>query len=171
MQIVTINTMWTLVTPYKHIFHNPNCTQTILNNPDLVGKKKKKKLQYHQNTLVFAPWCSCPIKLKKLSWSHDKLILWELISWHHSSTISARLSTIAAVVNNFSTVTHTSLCLAYSKVKLWLASENTATLCSTAWSYITPTRNVPEAPELGTPCYKGQNFGTRWCPGSTVVTI
>ena len=28
----------------------------------------------------------------------------------------------------------------------------------------TPTGNIPEAPELGTPRYKGQNVGSQWCP-------
>ena len=28
----------------------------------------------------------------------------------------------------------------------------------------TPTGNKPEAPELGTPRYKGQNVGSQWCP-------
>ena len=33
------------------------------------------------------------------------------------------------------------------------------------------TGNIPEAPELGTPRFYGQNFGSQWCPllrGSTV---
>ena len=35
----------------------------------------------------------------------------------------------------------------------------------------TPTENIPETPELGTPCYNGQKFDSQWCSllrGSTV---
>ena len=28
----------------------------------------------------------------------------------------------------------------------------------------TPTGNIPEVPELGTPRYSGQNVGPQWCP-------
>ena len=40
--------------------------------------------------------------------------------------------------------------------------------------HTTPTENIPEAPELGTPRYKGQNFGSQWCPllrGSTINIV
>ena len=54
------------------------------------------------------------------------------------------------------------------------SSENAATLYSTAGLHSTmPTGNIPEAPELGTRCYNGQNVGSQWCllwRGSTVVT-
>ena len=30
--------------------------------------------------------------------------------------------------------------------------------------HTTPTGNIPEAPELGTPRYSGQNFGPQRCP-------
>ena len=39
------------------------------------------------------------------------------------------------------------------------ATDSTAGLCST-----TPTRNTPEATELGPPRYSGQNVGSQWCP-------
>ena len=35
-----------------------------------------------------------------------------------------------------------------------------------------PTGNILETPELGTPLYNRQNFGSQWCPllkGSTVI--
>ena len=38
--------------------------------------------------------------------------------------------------------------------------------------HTTPTGNIPETPELGTPRYNGENFGSQWClllRGSTVV--
>ena len=38
----------------------------------------------------------------------------------------------------------------------------------------TPTGNIPETSELGTPLHNGQNFGFQWCPllrGSTVVAF
>ena len=45
--------------------------------------------------------------------------------------------------------------------------ENAATLYLTARLHSTmPTGNIPEAPELGTPRYNGQNVG----PRSTVTT-
>ena len=31
-------------------------------------------------------------------------------------------------------------------------------------THTTPTGNIPEAPELGTPRYNGQNVGSQWCP-------
>ena len=40
--------------------------------------------------------------------------------------------------------------------------------------HTTPTGNIPETPELGTPLYNGQNFGSQWCPllrGSTVYEL
>ena len=39
-------------------------------------------------------------------------------------------------------------------------------------THTTPTGNIPEPPELGTPLYNRQNFGSRRCPllrGSTVL--
>ena len=57
------------------------------------------------------------------------------------------------------------LTLAYQQRKVL---KNTATLCSTVQLH---TPHLPEAPELGTPHYKGQNAGSQWCQslgGSTV---
>ena len=37
-----------------------------------------------------------------------------------------------------------------------------------------PTGDILDAPESGTPCYKGQNVGSQWClpeRGSTVCSI
>ena len=45
------------------------------------------------------------------------------------------------------------------------SSENVASSRSTAGlRSTTPTENIPEATELGTPHYKGQNVGSQWCP-------
>ena len=44
------------------------------------------------------------------------------------------------------------------------SSENVATLYLTAGlCKTTPTENIPEAPELGTPRYHRQNVGSQWC--------
>ena len=45
------------------------------------------------------------------------------------------------------------------------ARESSATSCSTAGlRSTTPTENIPEATELGTPHYNGQNVSSQWCP-------
>ena len=51
-------------------------------------------------------------------------------------------------------------------------APNAATLCSTAQlRSTTPTGNIPEAPELVTPCYKGQNVCSWYGVCSTVAYV
>ena len=93
-------------------FHDPNCTQTVHNDPD----------------------------------SGD------------TCQPLSKMSTIVAELNNLTSAVTRSPCLclasraAYRKGKLWKCSHMLK-------SPIMHTENIPEAPELGTPCYYRQNFG------------
>ena len=55
------------------------------------------------------------------------------------------------------------------------SSGNVSALCSTArLRSSTPTGNIPEAPELETPRWKGHIVGSQWCPllrGSTITWL
>ena len=44
------------------------------------------------------------------------------------------------------------------------SSEGANTYSSARIRSATPTGNIPEAPELWTPRYSGQNVGPQWCP-------
>ena len=82
--------------------------------------------------------------------------------------LSARLSTITAGVNNFtldSAITHnTSLSLACQRTGKAQKTYPRGAHAQQPDYITTPTGNLPEAPELETPCYEGQNVSSQWCP-------
>ena len=56
-----------------------------------------------------------------------------------------------------------SLCLAFPP------SVQQNVMLNSPITHVTPTGNIPEAPELGTPRYKGQNVGPRYTISSKVT--